>query len=455
MNYISYKDPDARVICVSGKYYRKIHKNFLSDFNEFLNSGLYQELVDEQLLIAHENVPENVSDEFPSVILPQQINYHVLPFEWSEQMWSDCLQSYLRINLIALKYGYILKDATPYNFTFLRGKMVMFDTSSFVRFEEGHSWYAYRQFCEEMLGPFLLIKYKGAIWSKLFMAALHGLPLDFISDNLPFKSRFNLTALVHIHLHKQFSNEKKELELVKKRPDKVFSTKSLQTLIQSLLKSISPQSSKKNGHWKDYYADYLESATYLMEKKEVIRNWIAHYGVESVTDLGANTGEFTFLASELVKEVFALEADPVCVDAIVQQIKENNITNVTTAYIDLTQVSPNLGNNLKEYASIFERGKSDMVFGLALIHHLAITYSFTFSQIFELFGQFSNKYIIIEFVPREDEKVQILLNNRGRNFKEYTLENFELALDGNFKVLEKVKIQTSERILYLVEKTYE
>ncbi len=452
MNFISFKDPDARVICVSGKYYRKIHKNFVIDFCGFLDSGLYQELVDANLLIQHEHVKDYVSEEFPIVLLPQQISNHVLPFEWSTQMWAECLESFLRCNMIALKYGYILKDSTPYNFTYIGGKMVLFDTSSFIPFKEGGVWNGYRQFCEEMLGPFLLIKYNGINWSKLLIGAIHGLPLSFVSANLPLKSWFNLTSLVHIHLHKQFSNKKDELQAIQQKPTKVFSAKSLQTLLQSLLENVSSNNSQKLGHWKDYYQQYLESDTYLANKKEVILLWIKKLEIQSVTDLGANTGEFSFLASEHVNNVLSIEADPVCVDAIVKQIREKGISNVCPAYVDLTQVSPNLGNNLKEYDNIFERGKSDMVFGLAIIHHLAITYSFTFSQIFELFGQFTSRYLIIEFIPREDDKVKILLQNRGRSFEEYTLENFEKELNLHFKILEKNQISSSERILYLLKK---
>lgn len=452
MNFISYKDPDARVVLVSGKYYRKIHKNFVSDFRGFIDSGLYQELVDANLMIKHEQVTEFESDEFPIVILPQQISYHILPFEWSEKMWSACLASYLKINKIALGYGYILKDATPYNFAFIDGNMQMFDTSSFIPFKEGDSWIAYRQFCEEMLGPYLLIKYNGVGWSKLFLGAIRGLSLDFVSKNLPFSSIFNLTALIHIHLHKQFSNQRNQLNQRAKQPQKVFSIKSLQTLMESLLTGISDRGSKKVGHWKDYYVNYLESDTYLFSKKEIISNWLQDLQTNSVTDLGANTGEFTFLASSLGNQVLALEADPVCVDVIVNQIKEKNIQNVTPGYIDLTQVSPSVGNNLKEYTSLFERGKSDMVFALAIIHHLAITFSFTFSQILDLFSSFSNRYVIVEFVPRSDEKVQILLENRGRDFEEYTQENFEFELKSTCHLIEKIQIPGSERMLYLVEK---
>lgn len=452
MNYTSFKDPDARVVKHGNTYYRKIHKSYLNEFQGVESSGLFRELNKQGLLISHEisnDIP--ITNEFPLVILPEQLPYLVLPFEWTATMWKEAIEAYLKINLQALKFGYVLKDATPYNFTLVGGKMCLFDSSSFIAFKNGDFWKAYRQFCEEFLGPYLLIHYKGTEWSKLTMAAIHGLPLLFISKNLPLKSLFNLTALFHVHLHKNFSNKK-----VRESPDlqnsKGFTNESLAKLLQSISLGLPKLNEKKEGHWKDYYVDFLESETYLPFKKEKIEQFLKDYPVNSVTDLGANTGEFSLLAADYTEKVLAIEGDANCVDMIRKMASNQYKNNVCVAMVDLSQVSPSLGNNLKEYASLFERGSSEMVFGLALIHHLAITYSFSFEQILELFASFSKKYLVVEFVPKEDEKVQILLKNRGRNFDEYSIENFEMAIELGFRVLEKMKIPTSERILYLLEK---
>jgi len=68
-------------------------------------------------------------------------------------------------------------------------------------FESPDYWIAYRQFCEEFLGPIALMHYRGHRWGRLTMAALRGLPLDFISEQLPWKSYLNISCFLHIHLH--------------------------------------------------------------------------------------------------------------------------------------------------------------------------------------------------------------------------------------------------------------
>jgi hypothetical protein len=76
----------------------------------------------------------------------------------------------------------------------------------------------------------------------------------------------------------------------------------------------------------------------------------------------------------------------------------------------------------------------------------------SFSHIAELFAKFNSKYLIVEFVPIEDSKVQLLIKNKQRNFTGYTQENFISALLQYFKLMEIKKIEGSKRELLLFEK---
>jgi hypothetical protein len=75
----------------------------------------------------------------------------------------------------------------------------------------------------------------------------------------------------------------------------------------------------------------------------------------------------------------------------------------------------------------------------------------SFSHIAELFAKFNSKYLIVEFVPIEDCKVQLLIKNKQRNFTGYTQENFTAALLKYFKLIEVKKIQGSKRELLFLE----
>ena len=196
-NNISYRDTAARVVKKESGYYRYIFHEYKAEYDHLMQSGLYEELTQKELLIEHQVIEVDTDDpKVYKLLLPTQIPFQSYPFEWSYTQWRKAILSYLRINNIALKYGMILKDATPYNFYLIGGKAVMFDTSSFMFFKENDKWIAYRQFCEEFLSPVALMHYNGAEWSKLTMANLRGMPLSFVSKQLPLKSWVKLTTLL-------------------------------------------------------------------------------------------------------------------------------------------------------------------------------------------------------------------------------------------------------------------
>ena len=205
-------------------------------------------------------------------------------------------------------------------------------------------------------------------------------------------------------------------------------------------------------HWSGYYDNDIESTTYLIHKEEVIRGWLDHIKPKSVLDLGANTGKFSFIASEYAENVISLEYDDSCVDQIEAQIRKKKIKNVTALAGDLTETTPDLGALNKEHRSIFNRGKSDMVFGLALIHHLSIVKNLSFCQIAEMFSSFSKGYVIIEFIPKGDSKVSILLKDKTHDYKEYDEAEFIKALSVYFNIKEVISLKESLRKLILLEK---
>jgi hypothetical protein len=86
------------------------------------------------------------------------------------------------------------------------------------------------------------------------------------------------------------------------------------------------------------------------------------------------------------------------------------------------------------------------------VHHLHISNFLSFAQIAELLAKFNSKYLIVEFVPIEDSKVQLLIKNKKKDFSSYTQENFTTALLEYFKIIDVKKIEDSKRELLLLEK---
>ena len=454
-NNISYRDTAARVIKKETGYYRYIFHEYKAEYDHLMQSGLYEELTQKELLIEHKEIQIDTDDpKVYKLLCPTQIPFQSYPFEWSYTQWRKSILAYLKINHIALKYGMILKDATPYNFYLTGGKAVMFDTSSFMFFKENDSWIAYRQFCEEFLSPVALMYYNGAEWSKLTMANLRGMPLSFVSKQLPLKSWVNLTTLLHIHLHSKYSGNNKT-DGGKSKINKGFTLEKIKSLQKMIFNSVSKweKAHQFENHWSTYYENDIESPEYLKDKEATIRKWLEIIKPKSVIDLGANTGKFSFIAAEYAEKVISLEGDEKCVNEIENKISKNN-ENLYTLVGNIAKPSPKIGlqNGITE--SIFKRCNSEVVLGLALIHHLYISNKLSFNQIFEIFNLFNGNYLIVEFIPITDNKVQLLLKDKKVDLNNYNQDAFTKALKVWFEIKEIVELNKSKRVLYFLERKY-
>jgi hypothetical protein len=450
--YFSYRDPNARVVKKKDGYYRYIFIGYQQEYDHLMQSGLYQQLTDLQLMIPHKEV--EIDDPDPSIyklLYPRQITFQSYPYEWSYTQWRKAILAFLRINQLALEHGMILKDATPFNFFLSGGKAVLLDTSSFIFYKAGNPWLAYRQFCEEFLAPFALMHYNGAIWARLYQSQLRGMPLSFVSKELPRRSWLNLTCLLHLHLHARFQHNPKQEKQAGKGTHTREKIRLLLKMIQSTASSWKTCFTYKPV-WVDYYDKDIASNEYLEDKKKTVERWLAEAQPATAIDLGANTGMFSLIGANHAKHLVALEYDDTCVDRIENNITEEKIGNLTALVGDLTEVSPALGLLNQEYFSLISRARSELVMGLALIHHLCIAKNLSMEHVAEMIAQFSTKYAIIEFIPKEDAKVQFLLKDRADIFSGYTERNFITSFEKWFDVKESHECSHSKRALYFFRK---
>jgi SAM-dependent methyltransferase len=320
-------------------------------------------------------------------------------------------------------------------------------------FKDNDSWIAYRQFCEEFLSPVTLMHYNGSNWSKLTMANLKGMPLSFVSKQLPIKSWFNLTTLLHIHIHSKYSGHNVDIN-EKNEKNKGFTREKIKSLQKMIFKTINSWEKpyKFESHWSTYYQNDIESPEYLTDKEATIRRWLEIIKPKSILDLGSNTGKFSFIAAEYAERVISLEGDKICVDKIEEQINLKTLDNVFTLIGNVSEPTPSLGflNNVTE--SIYKRGNSDMVLGLALVHHLHINNRLSFKQIFEIFSKLSNEYLIVEFIPINDNKVKLLIKDKIINLIDYNELNFTEALTKWYTIKESVGLRKTDRLIFLLKK---
>jgi hypothetical protein len=445
----SYRDNSGFVFEQNGKFYRYVHPGYEMHYSRLMKSGLYDELVRSEKLIAHEETAGQAAFGFTggNVLLPQQLAFISYPYEWSFDMWKDAALLTLHIALAALKKDMVLKDATPFNVQFVNGKPLFIDTLSFENYESGKPWVAYHQFSECFLGPLLLMHYCHPDSGKLFTVYPSGIPMDVLVNLLPKSSRWNMNTFLHIHLQAKFSGKQQK----RSGSESHFSRRKLELLLKGLEGFIGKLSPKKvKTAWDDYYTSTILGDAYLQAKTTLVRSFCNDIEYKTVIDLGANDGHFSLLFNE-DKQVMATDADSNCINHLYLKIKKEGRGNILPLVNDLATPSPAIGWANTERDSFTARLKADLVLALALVHHLAIAGNVPLQKIAGWLQPMAG-YLIIEFVPKTDEKVQLLLQNRKDIFNDYSAGDFKTAFAGAFQIIKEEEIGNTGRILFLMKR---
>ncbi len=449
----SFRDPSGFIFSDGDVIYRQVNKLYQGDYDLLMESGLYETLAADGLLIPHEEVevapPEPASAY--KVLRPQGIPYISYPYEWCFSQLRDAALTTLTIQKKAIKHGMSLKDSSAYNIQFLGHRPVFIDTLSFEKYQEGSPWVAYRQFCQHFLAPLALMSYRDVSMNLLMRAHIDGVSLPLASQLLPTRTKFKYSLLSHIHIHaktQQHYADKKVGQSSYK-----ISQFGLLALIDSLESAVKKLKWKPHGtEWADYYNDTNYSPQGLEDKKSIVDEYLEGAQPEVVWDLGSNVGVFSRIASQRGIPTVSFDIDPSAVEKNYLEARKEGGKNLLPLVSDLTNPSPSLGWANEERTSWVKRGPVDLVMALALTHHLALSNNLPFIKIAHFFGRISGDSLIVEFIPKEDSQVQRLLASREDIFPHYDQAHFEQAFGEFFTIQQARKMDGSNRTLYWMKK---
>ncbi len=450
----SFRDPSGFLYIDNNTLLRQINQRYREHYDLLMESGLFRKLVDSGLLIHHEEVDLSLrkTDDAYKVIQPDVIRHISYPYEWCFSQLKDAALVTIQIQKIALEFGMSLKDANAYNIQFDGGKPVLIDTLSFEKYREGEPWVAYRQFCQHFLAPLALMGHKDIRFGQLARLYIDGIPLDLASSLLPFRSRFKFGLLSHVHLHAKSQRRYADKTIDTAGRRRKVSRLGLLGIVDNLETTINKLKWNPSGtEWADYYEDTNYSSAAFDEKKRFLSEMLDKVKPAEVWDIGANTGVFSRLASDNGIPTTAYDIDPSAVESDYRECRQRGESNILPLLLDLTNPSPAIGWENRERMSFVERGPVDMVFALALIHHLAISNNVPLGKIAAFFAGISN-WLIVEFVPKDDSQVQRLLASREDIFPDYNEETFVTEFGRYFEIREKRDMADSKRTIYLMRK---
>lgn len=194
----------------------------------------------------------------------------------------------------------------------------------------------------------------------------------------------------------------------------------------------------------------MYSSRFVDHKKETLEKYVEIVKPRAVWDLGANTGLYSRICVQKGVFTVSLDRDPLCVEMSYEESKRQGENNILPLLIDLANPSPAIGWMHQERFSLVERGSTDMIIVLALLHHLAISNNLPLEKIADFFRRCC-KWSVVEFVPKEDPQVQKLLHIREDIFPDYCQAQFEKTFSRFFKIVESIKLDDSLRTMYLLE----
>ena len=430
---------------------RLLHKDYLPHYLQLINSGLYNHLIEKKLLVAHQENTSNLNPDYPIELVPDRVPFISYPYEWTFNQLKDAALLTLEINRISLEYGMILKDASAFNVQFIGPNPVFIDTASFVKYEEGQAWIAYQQFCRHFLAPLALSDYGDIQLRKLILSNIDGISLDLCKKMLPLKSCFNSGIFLHIWLNSLAQKPTKR----QRENKKLFYTQSKQKLLAVQENLLSSLKSLNSQHDKSQWADYYENTNYTKndetQKEKYLLSMTKLLNVSSILDLGANEGRYSRLLSKQVSFVLSTDYDEIAIAKNYNIAKEEAIENILTLHLNIVNPTPAIGFANQERKSFLERVGVDLVLALALVHHLTITHDLSFEQLAKQFSKMG-KNLIIEFPPREDEKVIIIAQGKPNQYQNYHRENFEAAFGKFYHLKSSQTIHGNNRILYCYER---
>ncbi len=451
----SFRDPSGFVYTgADGRLLRQVHRRYENDYRRLIDSSLYDALVEQQMLIDHQEVELSLraTDDAVLVLEPRRLRWISYPYEWSFSQLRQAALLTLRIQQQAMKVGMTLKDASSYNIQFDGFRPVFVDTLSFESYTAGHPWTAYGQFCRHFLVPLALMSKTDASLNRLLALYLDGIPLDLASKLLPWRTRWNPALAMHVHLHARMVHKHSDSAASSRKPRfGGMSSGGVERIVEHLINTVKKLKWNPAGtEWADYYTANSYSETGFEEKRQLVSAYLDDAAPTSVWDLGGNTGVFSRLASDRGIPTISFDIDPACIEKNYRQCRKEENEFLLPLWLDLGNPSPAIGWAHSERESLLDRGPCDLAMALAIVHHLAISNNTPLPHIAGFLRQ-ACRHLIVEFVPKQDPQVQRLLATRTDVFCDYHQDGFEAAFRQHFDTLRRQSVGADGRVLYLMK----
>ena len=468
-------DPRVRLIGSEDAVYRDIDPKWHSFYLNLWNDGVIRDLCARGLLL-ETRLKQSEKGEGGIVRFEQsRLPFVSYPHEWAASMLRAAAEQCLALHEALLDRGLCLVDSHPWNFVFHGGRPLWVDLTSLDRFSPSVAAGGLRQFKVFFLNALDVISRGEEEIARSLMAHSFSSVSDacyrmiLAGGNWQRQSwpRRIPALFMRAHLHSfrmMFAEWRRFWQF---RPSEFSTPSRAKKVVARLRAELNGLSASINTHeWTSYIqagqdaltpvemeTRILAATRYENAKVRAMDKWLGDLRGEArtVLDLGCNKGLFAQIAWMHGFTVAGVDADPGAIDSMFHSVVHSK-ASISCGIADFVSPREGLGMLTNPLPTFVERFRSDIVVCVAVTHHLYFgRYRMRLHLIARLLSMYARKYLIVEFVPKEDP---FLKNHYPESSSEagYSIESFSQAMAEGFVEMEVLPSFPSGRSLLLLRK---
>lgn len=407
-------------------------------YDRCLEKGLLgADIVDTKIIENSWNVPFGLILEHSFI---EPISYC---FEWSPKTFMNYVIYMIHFIKKLDESSLALKDGHTLNATFYKGRFVFLD---FGALDDGKTPYlTMQEFINTHIIPLLLMSKNQTSKAYLFLKnpGLTYTLIDIIGYLTP--------------------QEVDEFKSLSEKCLKMVPAGKITEFCNCLLEYCNgllfrPLESRWNGYQDEEWGS-LEKEEIWTEKQKNIVDLIRTVRPKTLIDLAGNMGWYGAALSKQLDYAIVADLDYNCIDYLYSKVSDKSVglSNIIPIYLNIITPTPDyyrddvIGNTgvVPWRKNAIDRFRCDLVMAISVVHHLAFSQQLTFEEMIRQFKLFTNRYLVVEFIKKEDEYIKDFLKI---GFDWYTEETFVQVLETEFTILSsKPSTPGNTRTLYLCE----
>jgi SAM-dependent methyltransferase len=470
-DFHSFRDPDGYVFQADDRLLRYVHPHAAADLRAFLSSSLATSSMDAGQLVHTKILESPTGSELPAhyrgllppgamVVEHKPITFRTYPYEWSADMLRSAAELTLELGLAAMRAGFVLKDATPYNVMFDGSRPVFLDVLSFRRRDPLESiWQPYAQFFRTFILPLLACRYFGLQLNEILLAHRDGIEPDRIFQLCPFHRLLLPPFLSSVTIPVLLTRGSQDASRDRYRTRQARDAEEAEFILERLFARLGHLVRSANFRRRNSEAvQYMSSAksydpVEFADKERFVSSAFERFSPKAVLDMGCNTGHFSLLAARRGARVVAIDRDPDAAGALWQSASKEGL-GVLPLVVDIGWPPGACGWRNNECAAFLDRARSafDCVLMLALIHHLLVNERVPLAAILQLAAGLTTDLAMVEYIDPSDPLFQQIARGRDALHRDLTREAFETAAGIWFDVMEAADVNATRRVYILRKK---